>query len=258
MKHAKGKRKLSAASRRRVAVSAVLVVLAAAAVIAAVLAANRSESTETPSESFSESTGVSENTSPDALELPLTLENGTLELASFFRYDGANPDAAMAQGDNIAAVELKNTSGVYIVEAQLELELSSGRTLHFTLEELPNGESALALSLENTSVGADELPVAASASVKLAQTGGALSGISVFVNGDTVTLQNLGGTPLDGITVYCRALLDERYFGGVCCKYKVNTLPAYGTVSLTAEDCIFGEARVVRVTVGEDDKGVQE
>ncbi len=254
-----GRRKLSRTATRRVTLSIVLVVLTLAALVAVIVISNRARTSDTPQSTPAESTSTAPLPEKEELTFPMQLENGALELVALFRYDGANPDASLASGQNVAALEVKNTSGLYITKAHVEVELVGSKKIAFEISELPNEKSVLVFSSVNAELAADEFCTEAVATISFGGAENAVDErISVTVSGNVVTLQNLGATPLENISVYCHDVLEERYFGGVSHKYKVNTLPAYGTFSLTAEDTVFGDVAVVRVTVGEEDKGVQE
>lgn len=187
-----------------------------------------------------------------AVSLPLALEGG-LQLESLFQFSGINPDAANQEGADIAAILLKNTSGSYLLKADLTVTLTDGQKLTFAVADLPAGKSAMAFSLENATIGADAACSAASCDATFdAALVPIPPQVTASANGMTVTLTNNSDKALTNLVVYCRSPLDEEYFGGIAYKYTVNSLPPHGTVTVDAVDCILGIAEVVRVDINNE------
>lgn len=188
-------------------------------------------------------------TAVPTLSFPMTLEGGNLELQSLFQFTGINPDAANQECTDVASIQLANTSDRHLNQAKITLTLSDGTALNFTVTDLPAGTSAMAFSTENTAIGSSPSCVDAVCQTEFAQND-ALSEeqVSASVNGVTVTLTNHTGEDLSNLVVSCRSPFGESYFGGIAYSYTVQTLPAYGSTTVDAWDCILGLAEVVRIT----------
>lgn len=186
------------------------------------------------------------------VSLPATLDGG-LKLENLFQFSGLNPDAGNQEGTDIATVLLKNTSGSYLVKADLTVTLADGKKLTFTVTDLPPGQSAMAFSKENASIGASAACSAVSCSTTFEP--GLVpvpAQVSVSINGTAVTLTNQTDQALSNLVVYCRCPLGEEYFGGITYQYEVKNLPPRGTVTVDAVDCILGMAEVVRVEINNE------
>lgn len=195
-------------------------------------------------------TGASTLPAEEGVSFPLSLDEGRLELTSLFPFDGLNPDCGGQQGDSIASIELKNVSGAYLARADVTVALSDGSERTFTVTDLPDGSSAMAFCLTNDSLPDNPACTGAQCQASYDDSASAVSDqVAVSVSGTTVTLSNTSGGDLSQIVVYCRDVLDGRYFGGVTYTYTVSDLPAGESTAVQAEDCIMGMAEVVRVVV---------
>ncbi|MGN0998724.1 MAG: hypothetical protein ACI4PO_04155 [Faecousia sp.] len=184
------------------------------------------------------------------LSFPLLLEDGRLEVGSLFQFSGINPDCGNREGTDIAAMELKNTSGQYLAEAKITLTLPDGTQLNFTVTELPAGASVMAFSTENLSIPTDAACVSADCQASFDPAAVTASDqVTAAVDGIHVTLTNISGQDISQIVVYCRGILGEEYFGGVTYSYTVTNLPAGESITVDATDCILGMAEVVRLAI---------
>lgn len=192
-----------------------------------------------------------ENSAP-ALVFPQTLESG-LEIESLFAFNGVNPDCGNKEGKDIASIVLKNKSGTYLTEAAVTLTLRDGTVLRFHVTDIPAGKSAMAFSLDNQTLSENAeciqlecVPVFDSDAAAEPQE------VSVSVSGMTIQVVNNTGKNIPEVIIYCHSPLGEKYFGGITYEYKVSDLPANGTVTVEAVDCILGLTEVVRVTVDQE------
>lgn len=188
------------------------------------------------------------------MELPLELENGALVVKSLFQYDGINPDCENQEAKDIASITLTNSSGSWLRSAQITLTLSDGTRVPFLVTDLPAGSSALAFAADNAAMAANAAIVDVTCEAEWDETADPLpEGISVSVDGVAITLTNRTGQQIPQLTVTCRMPMSEaEYFGGISYEYTVNDLPADGTVTVEAWDCILGMTEVVRVAVNQD------
>lgn len=209
------------------------------------------QNSEPQSSESSGSTGPSQS-QQSAVSLPAKLDGG-LRLENLFQFSGINPDAGNQEGTDIATILLKNISGTYLAKADLTLTLADGKTLTFTVMDLPSGQSAMAFSKENASVGTNVICSAVSCSTSFVPDLISIPAqVSVFTDGITVTLTNDSDQALSNLVVYCRGPLGEEYFGGISYQYIVKNIPPRGTVTVEAVDCILGMAEVVRVEINNE------
>ena len=186
----------------------------------------------------------------DPIVFPILLENGKLEIERVFLYDGMNPDCGNIQGSNITALEVRNLSAEQLEKAIITLDSDEGKTIEFTIAELPAKKSVIVFSYENVSSSADtvygnvrcEALFNADASIHSEK-------ISISTDGTRITLRNNTDIEMNEIVVYCRSVLEDRYFGGITYSYTLNNLSAHGTTEIDAVDCILGFAEVVRVEI---------
>lgn len=188
----------------------------------------------------------------DAVTFPLAIEEGKLEIESVIQYDGLNPDCENQEGNDIAAITVRNVSDVYLKSAEVLMTTNTGNIITFVITDLPAGETVFAFSQENTSVKSDmvygdvicEAIFDAGANMSEDQ-------LAVSVDGTVITLQNKTNESLTNIVVYCHSTLGDQYFGGITYTYSIQRLPANGSTEVDAADCILGLAEVVRITVNE-------
>lgn len=187
---------------------------------------------------------------PASITFPKQVEGGKLEIESVFQFDGINPDCGYQEGENIASIVLKNTSGSYLTEANVTLTLTDGAKVHFYVSDLPADGRAMAFSTENTSIEADVGCAEVSCDAVFDVTAVSQSDkVAIVVDGMDITLTNQTGDSISEIVIYCRSPLGEEYFGGAAYQYTINDLPAFGTTTVTAVDCILGLAEVVRIVI---------
>lgn len=188
-----------------------------------------------------------------ALECPLVLEDGKLEIGNLFQYEGINPDCNYEEGSNVASAMLKNTSDAYLEEAKITLTLTDGTVVSFVVNDLPAGKTVMAFDIANTSAEAEALCTDVSCEARWNSDIIPLpEGISVAVDGVAVTLTNNTGRDIPELVVYCRSPLDEEYFGGVAYQYTINDLSANESATIEAWDCILGMVEVVRIAVNQE------
>ena len=189
-----------------------------------------------------------EETVEPSLPFPYPLEGGKLEVSSLFQFSGFNPDCGLAEGDNIASLSFTNCSGEYLSHAVFTVTLRDGTQLHFEAVDVPAGAGVMAFSTDNAvydlSVPCDDITCEAEFAADAPLMADA---VSVSVEGTAVTLTNLTGESLTNLVVNCHTLFEGSYFGGLTYSYPVETLEAWGSITLQAEDCFLGEAAVVRI-----------
>ena len=183
--------------------------------------------------------------------LPMELEDGRLTIHSLFPYSGMNPDAGLEFGEDIAGLQLTNTSDEHLAFAELTAVLDDGSELCFRVEDLPPGMSAMLFEPEGRTLEGDLSCVDLYGFAEFQEDPMQPELVAVSVDGIAVTLNNVSGRDLTDLRVACHGLLDGSCFGGITYIYDVASLPAGAVTVINAVDCILGEARVVRVEIGD-------
>ena len=183
--------------------------------------------------------------------LPMELEDGRLTIHSLFPYSGMNPDAGLEFGEDIAGLQLTNTSDEHLAFAELTAVLDDGSELCFRVEDLPPGMSAMLFEPEGRTLDGDLSCVDLYGFAEFQEDPMQPELVAVSVDGIAVTLNNVSGRDLTDLRVACHGLLDGSCFGGITYIYDVASLPAGAVTVINAVDCILGEARVVRVEIGD-------
>ena len=183
--------------------------------------------------------------------LPMELEDGRLTIHSLFPYSGMNPDAGLEFGEDIAGLQLTNTSDEHLAFAELTAVLDDGTELCFRVEDLPPGMSAMLFEPEGRTLDGDLSCVDLYGFAEFEEDPMQPELVAVSVDGIAVTIYNVSGRDLTDLRVACHGLLDGSCFGGITYIYDVASLPAGAVTVINAVDCILGEARVVRVEIGD-------
>lgn len=239
---------------------AVILVLAAAAVFVMPQVLYRlsggedAEPAQTEAQLSAQTTAPVETTETaptiSTVAFPLTVDDGRLEINSLFQFSGINPDCGDQEGEDIAAIVLKNVSSLYLAEAKVTLTLLDGTQLNFFVTELPAGASVMAFSTENLSIPAHAECISTACETSFDPTAVTVSDqVTAEADGVHITLTNISDQDISQIVVYCRSPLGEEYFGGTTYSYTVTDLPAGESTTVDAVDCILGMAEVVRFAV---------
>lgn len=204
---------------------------------------NKETGIETQTETNSE-------TEIPALKFPYMLEEEQLEIASLSTATMPNPDANGEMGENIASLEVVNTTGKYLAKAEIEVSLEDGTLFEFIINDLPKDGKVQAFDRNNKvfddKVACTKIEVH---ELELQENEQLMSDVISFAVEETkVTLTNISHNELENLTVTCLCNMGESYFGGTSYSYKVDKIPAGGSVSIDAEDCYLGVAEVVRIT----------
>lgn len=182
---------------------------------------------------------------------PLELEGGRLIAQSLFRFSGMNPDCDDLFGEDIAGLQMTNTSDEHMAFAEVTVILTEGKTLTFRAEDVPPGGTVMAFCLEHESVTDPDSCEEAFGYAEFCSGDMLLSDqLEITVEGARITLRNLSGEDLTDLKVICHGLLDGSLFGGSTYQYHVSTLPAGASADVYAVDCILGMTEVVRVVRG--------
>ena len=183
---------------------------------------------------------------------PVLLEDGMLTVQSIFQYSGVNPDAALEFGENIAGLQLVNTSDLHLTVAELAAVLDDGTVLTFLVEDVAPGMTVMAFSPDQGTLDDPDRCVEVYGYAEF-EDGAPLGGdlVRIRVDGMAVTVTNVSGMDLADIDIICHGLLDGSSFGGKAYTYRITSLSSGESTTIYAVDCILGVVQVTRVELGE-------
>lgn len=183
-----------------------------------------------------------------SLELPYQFDDGKLEMESVFSYAGPNPDNNGEEGDNIAAIQMKNCSDTYLASAQITVTAGDGTKLIYQVEDLPAGKTVTAFEIKN-----QELPDKLTIHKIDAKTEYS-DDVSLHEDALTITtedmnigLTNISQEAIQNMTVIYHDVMDDEYFGGKSYQKTIESLAAGESTTVTAEECYIGEAAVAGI-----------
>lgn len=182
---------------------------------------------------------------------PHPTEDGSLEVQSLFLSSVFNSDGDGELVEDVASISYENTSGKFIRCAQLQITMESGDQLLFQLTDIPVGSTGIAFETSSQSCNDKEAITKLSVDVEYETQDPLSSSMSCDVSGTEITVTNTSETPLSQIRVVCHCTLDGTLFGGGVFEYTIDFLPAGESTVITASDCIYGEALVVRTTANQ-------
>lgn len=190
-------------------------------------------------------------TEPPAV-FPVRLEDGMLTVQNIFQFSGMNPDADLLFGENIAGLQIVNTSDLHLAEAELAAVLDDGTVLSFRVEDLAPGMCAMAFSLEQGTLDDPARCVEVYGYADF-EDGDPLRSdlVQLRVEGMEVTVTNVSGMDLSDLAIICHGLLDGSTFGGRTYTYRITSLRSGASATIYAQDCILGMTQVARVELGE-------
>lgn len=183
------------------------------------------------------------------IAFPYELADGKLTVNSLFPSSIENPDFGNAYGDDIASIEILNSSEEFLYEASVTVHLADGTDIPFTITNLPAGQTVWAFATDNTSIAAEAVCTDIDCSTQFSPEAPLMADqVSFEVQETEVTLHNLTSADLTDLSVGCHCQFDGVYFGGITYSYPVDTLSADGSIVCNAEDCYLDCAAVVSIT----------
>ena len=183
---------------------------------------------------------------------PVLLEDGMLTVQSMFQFSGMNPDADLQFGENIAGLQMVNTSDRHLTVAELAAVLEDGTILSFRAEDVAPGMTVMAFSLEHGSVEDPDRCVEVYGYAEFEEDDPLRSDlVEIQVEGVEITVKNVSGMDLTNLDIICHGLLDGSAFGGRAYTYRITSLASGGSTTVYAMDCILGMTQVTRVEPGE-------
>ncbi len=170
-----------------------------------------------------------------------------LELSSVYLSTIPNPDADNEYAENIASIEVKNTSKQYLKEAELVAEMSDGSKIYFEIKDVPPGEIAEVFDTENHSLSEtiDCLNIGC-VSETYSENDSIPNGIKLEASGSGMIVTNHSGSDLSNLKVTYHCAMGDRYFGGISYITMIESLNN-GTSVEIVDNNIMGEVSIVRI-----------
>ncbi len=262
-----GKRNVSGKNRRRKsrgktkAILAVLIIVAIIAVIVVVVFTRTGDKsggsdTETVSNTLenADSDGDTEESSDSASEddtddtLPEVQQSSSLTLSSVYTSSILNPDCGGEYAEEIASLEVTNSSDQYLLSAELTAVMSDGTEVIFSISDLPAGDTAEIFDTGNQTLAEDVTctSLVCTSEEYLDEDVLMSDTIEVRADGSDAVIANTGGSDLTELTVVYHCDMAGQYFGGASYTIKIDYLAAGESYTLS-DSTLMGEAAVVRV-----------
>ena len=183
---------------------------------------------------------------PEFIALPARMECG-LTVDALFQYSGLNPDCGDEENDDIASLQITNTTGKYVQTAHISVALPDGTVLNFVLQDIPADSVVYAFDTANTACAAGPEIAQLEAEVSFCEEASLMeAALTVTDTEMVVELGNKTNADLNGLTVTYHSMLDDIIFGGTAYTQQAD-IPAGQTTALEAWECYLGSVRTVRV-----------
>lgn len=210
-------------------------------VIAAALVSCGGNEVTTPSEISST------QAEPEVLTLPSQLECG-LTVDSLFQYSGLNPDCNEEEEEDIASLQITNTTGKYVEHAQLHAVLTDGTKLQFVLQDIPADGVVYAFDTANAVCATGQEIAQLDAEIAFGEEASRMEdSVQIRETEMQIELTNISSTDLEGLTVTYHNMLDGIMFGGTAYSQEAD-IPAGESTILDAWECYMGGVQTVCVS----------
>ncbi len=180
--------------------------------------------------------------------LPEVEQSTSLTLSSVYTSSILNPDCEGEYAEEIASLEVANSSDSYLVSATLTATMSDGTEINFVVYDIPAGATAEIFDTENqtldSSVTCTSLVCTSeeyiNEDVLMSDT------IEVTVSGSNAIITNTGDSALTSLTVVYHCDMAGQYFGGTSYTITIDSLAAGESYTLS-DSTLMGEVAVVRI-----------
>ena len=171
-----------------------------------------------------------------------------LSVSELFTYTGPNPDCGFEQGNDIAAVTVENTSGKYLLCAEITVASDDGTEYSFTVQALEDGGRVTAFDTQNRTVknGACAADSECSAHFMDAPDTYADRLQAQVISGE-VTLTNISEDTFEFVFVDCRCTVSGESFGGKVFECPFLQVTPGATQSKACSEILFGVPEAVRI-----------
>lgn len=183
----------------------------------------------------------------EAIAFPYRLEEEGLEMEALFQYSGMNPDCNGEEGEDVGAIQFKNSSGQYLEKVTITMAMEDGTTLHFLIEDLPTDSSTMAFEVSNTTYDATKAVWEIDAETVYEEASLQEEDITVTAKESSLAVKNQTDITIHHLTVVYRCVMDDMYFGGRSYRKEISSLEGGKTTEVDTSECYFGEAAVVNI-----------
>ncbi|MCD8385024.1 MAG: hypothetical protein LUC39_08750 [Clostridiales bacterium] len=246
------RRKERRSGGRRIVLLILLVVALAALVIWLWVGGSTDEAApeETDETAETEETDSAEEEPEETAEtaLPEVEQSTGLTLSSVYTSSILNPDCGDEYAEEVASLEVTNSSDSYLVSATLTATLSNGTEVLFEVHDLPAGATAEIFDTENQSVasGVTCTALVCTAEEYIEEDVLLSDTIEVTASGADAVLTNIGDSDLTGLTVVYHCDMARQFFGGMSYTITIDSLAAGESYTLS-DSALMGEVAVVRI-----------
>lgn len=189
-------------------------------------------------------------TEPEVEFLSFPYEVEGLTVSSCFPSSVENPDFEDRFAEDIATLEVTNTSDRFLERAELLVTLTDGRCIPFVITNLPAGMTAWAFAADNSVVATEPSLAGISCETSFLPQGQLMEAqVKVTVNDLEITVENISSEKLTGLALGCHCLFDNVYFGGLTRSYPVGDLEPGEQAVISAVECYLGSPEVVWISV---------
>lgn len=240
----KSKKRTKKKTKRLIAVLGCLLCVAIIFLAVMINQKNKENASET-----SEKEGALETQQEQLIEKPeIIYQNEDIEIYTIFPSSVVNIDSESEYVTDLSTIEFKNISGKYLKKCEFQITANNGETYEFVAEDIPKDMQVMAFDTSSKTTTAeveiDDVECNVEKGIKDALMKDTLE---IVENGMDITIKNISEEDLTNLVVTCHCVLDELSYGGSKYEYSLEKLGAGETATINAEDCYFGDVKVVRV-----------
>lgn len=171
-----------------------------------------------------------------------------LSVSELFAYTGPNPDCGFEQGNDIAAVTVENTSGKYLLCAEITVASDNGAEYSFTVQALEDGGRVTAFDTQNRTVKNEVCAADSECSTEFADSPDTYADrLQAQVISGEVTLTNISEDTFELVFVDCRCTVSGESFGGKVFECPFSQVTPGATQSKACSEILFGVPEAVRI-----------
>ncbi len=181
--------------------------------------------------------------------LPQVEQSTGLTLSSVYTSSIPNPDCEDEYAEEIASLEVTNSSDSYLVSATLTATMSDGTEVLFEVYDLPAGATAEIFDTENQTMASGVTCTALVCTAEEYIDGDVLlsDAVQVTADGSDAVISNIGDSDLTDLTVVYHCDMAGQYFGGASYTITIESLAAGESYTLS-DNTLMGEVAVVRIS----------
>ncbi len=227
----------------------IMLILVAVALIAVVIwLLTRSGTGETAGSGENIQTAETNEATDAENALPEVQDSSSLTLSSVYTSSILNPDCGGEYAEEIASLEVTNSSDSYLVSATLTATMSDETEVLFEIHDLPAGATAEIFDTENQTLDSGVTCTSlVCTSEEYIDEDVLMSGtIEVTTSGSDAIITNTGDSALTSLTVVYHCDMAGQYFGGTSYTITIDSLAAGESYTLS-DSTLMGEVTVVRI-----------